>query len=106
MKLFKSVRATGYTIAGATGDLGSVLIVWLLPSLYLCGDALLCLGQHQEALAYLDQAVQMQPNHVDALLARGELHMEMGDDKSAMSDFNEVPPALSPRLRISNSLSM
>lgn len=59
-------------------------------SLYLCGDALLCLGRHQEALSYLDRVIEMRPNHIDALLARGEVYMDLGDDKSAMRDFNEV----------------
>lgn len=58
--------------------------------LYLCGDALLCLGRHQEALSYLDRVIEMRPNHIDALLARGEVYMDLGDDKSAMRDFNEV----------------
>lgn len=59
-------------------------------SLYLYGDALLCMGRHEEALAHLNRVIELRPNHIDALLARGELYMEMGDDKSAMKDFNEV----------------
>jgi tetratricopeptide (TPR) repeat protein len=58
--------------------------------LYLCGDALLCLQRHKEALTYLDRVIEMRPNHIDALLARGEVYMDLGDDKRAMADFNEV----------------
>ncbi len=36
----------------------------------------------------------MRPNHIDALLARGEVYMDLGDDKSAMRDFNEVSHSL------------
>jgi len=59
-------------------------------SLYLCGDALLCLQRYDEALVRLDRALEIRPNYVDALLARGELFMELGQDKRAMQDFNEA----------------
>ncbi|MDT9081469.1 tetratricopeptide repeat protein, partial [Escherichia coli] len=52
------------------------------------------LRRHKEALAYLDRVLEMRPNHIDALLARGEVYMDLGDDKNAMKDFNEVNTTL------------
>lgn len=98
-KLFNRLMVDRYEFWHHSARLAFDRDRYRLPSLYLCGDALLCLGKHNEALTYLDRVIEMRPNHIDALLARGELYMDLGDDKQAMKDFNEARKLASHRAR-------
>jgi serine/threonine protein kinase/Flp pilus assembly protein TadD len=80
---------------------------WLLPSLLLLalGGALLAggallgtgplelgreayrRGDYREAVTHFDQALQADPDRVEALFARGQARLQLGDEKGARDDF-------------------
>ena len=54
------------------------------------GDALLSLGQVDEALACFNQAIQLAPNHSRAFASRGEAFSRIGETDRALSDFDHA----------------
>lgn len=68
------------------------------------GEALRGLGRHQEGRAALDRALQLEPEHLLALVSRALLRGEVQDFGGQMNDFREVArlaPDLFRRLAMS-----
>src|SRR3954468_6917231 len=54
--------------------------------LYLLAVALAQQGRNGEALPFLDQSIAANPNHADALFARGQILLVMGRAAQALAD--------------------
>ncbi|XP_033761101.1 dnaJ homolog subfamily C member 3-like isoform X2 [Pecten maximus] len=64
------------------------------PSNYLvqfrCGMVCIELGLSKQAMKFLDQAYELQPDFTEAIVERGSVHLKLGDLQSAKDDFNLV----------------
>jgi tetratricopeptide (TPR) repeat protein len=92
----KKMAAGNYTqaVAGFTSAIG----IWPLPAAYLeRGVSHVYLGQAEEAIADLDQAIALDPSLARAYSARGSIYRARGDSRRALEDFNksiEISPNL------------
>jgi len=47
-------------------------------------------GQHQDAIAVYNQAIQLNPNSADAYMRRGLAYHQLGDTSAALRDYNQA----------------
>ena len=57
---------------------------------YDCGVVLAWLGRFEEALPYLDMALEHVPDYHDALVERGNVHLALGSPKPALQDLTQA----------------